>query len=1010
MIEEEIYFNPFPGLRAFEEDEEYLFFGREKQIDDLLDKLEQPHFLAVIGTSGSGKSSLVKSGLLPSLHSGFIRGVGKGWRIGVFRPGDNPIGNLAACLCSDEFITDEAEDDGFNLQPMIESVLRRSDDGIANVVDQFLNKLPENILLVADQFEELFRFSKYEKTSHKGTRDSVLFINLLLAAIKDRKRRIYIVFTMRSDFLGNCTEFRGFPEAINIGQYLIPRMTREEIKLAITGPVAVSGSEISSQLVTMFLNEVGDNPDQLPILQHALMRTCDYWSENTDHEIPIGIADYEAVGRMELALSNHADEAYNELDEDQKIICATLFKTLTESGTTSGGVRRPTKLSELCKILELEKQVLIPVIDVFRERGRSFLMPPLEIELTADSVIDISHESLMRVWLRLVKWFKEETDSSEIYLGICNAAALNEVGKAGLYHDPELQIALKWKEVYSPSELWANRYNSSYHQAMTFLAESKHQFELEIKQKELAEQKKKRRARLFTLFLSLAFLLSVFFAWEAIQEKKSAVKSQGIALIATEAAKKSAENAKKSEHHAKLKALEAMKAKKLADKAEKNAKAEAKIANRMTGVARRKELEAIESSKAAKESEENAVKERSKALQSQKNAEDSEKETERLKNLADARYAAILALKKLDNKETDEGVALAISAQENTIKNKGEERVDVIYEALSKSLNESGKAQLTLDNDFGLRKVVSHPNKNTIAHLNENAQITFVELTADNRLKEILAQELKEVTTFCYSTDGQFLVSCYKDNSIALFDLESNGIPLTQLDKVNIPVDIKEIKSLAKNRFMISSASGISFYQIENNALKESAVSPILKTGVKTIASNGNGSLIAYSYSNVLEVNRFSNSTLNALKKIEFKHLITSLELSIYKNMLVVGMSNGTIRLIDFNSSLEITTDITLSNHSSKITGLKLVQNLKETLLLSSSLDNTVGIVTIDDVLNKVKDAQKGSKLKGHNLWINDISLSFDKKHFFTVSEDKTIRFWFIDPNDIVNILKENKE
>ncbi|MDB4534648.1 hypothetical protein N9242_07240, partial [Vicingaceae bacterium] len=667
MIEEETYFNPFPGLRAFEEDEEYLFFGREKQIDDLLDKLDQTHFLAVIGTSGSGKSSLAKSGLLPSLHSGFIRGVGKGWRIGVFRPGDDPIGNLAACLCSDEFIIEDEKVDGFNLQPMIESVLRRSDDGIANVVDQFLNKLPENILLVADQFEELFRFSKYEKTSQKGTRDSVLFINLLLAAIKDKKRRIYVVFTMRSDFIGNCTEFRGFPEAINIGQYLIPRMIREEIKLAITGPVAVSGAEISSQLVTMFLNEVGDNPDQLPILQHALMRTYDYWSQNTNKEIPIGIEHYEAVGKMELALSNHADEAYNELNVNQKVICASLFKALTEAGTNAGGVRRPTKLIELCKLLNVEKEELIPIIDVFRDRGRSFLMPPLEVDLRDDSVIDISHESLMRVWQRLVVWFKEETDSTEIYLGICQASVLNEAGKTGLYRDPELQIALKWKEAHNPTELWANRYNSSFMQSMTFLAKSEEQFHLEIKQVKSAQRKKKRIAIIFAIILSVAFLISIGFAILAGQKSLEAEEAVDIAELALIDAKESAKNAKESAHHARIKATEANQQKDLADNAEANARNEAKRANRMTSIARRKELEAIESSKAAKESEDAAVRERSKAQQSQKNAEDSEKETERLKNLADARYDAILAVKKLDNEEIDEGVALAISSHEKSL-------------------------------------------------------------------------------------------------------------------------------------------------------------------------------------------------------------------------------------------------------------------------------------------------------------------------------------------------------
>ena len=119
-----------------------------------------------------------------------------------------------------------------------------------------------------DQFEELFRFSNLEKQSGSVKRDADAFINLLLRASENKNQKLYIAITMRSDFLGDCTVFRGLPEAINQGQYLIPRMSREERKLAITGPIAVAGVNISSRLVTKLLNDVGEGPDHLPILQH----------------------------------------------------------------------------------------------------------------------------------------------------------------------------------------------------------------------------------------------------------------------------------------------------------------------------------------------------------------------------------------------------------------------------------------------------------------------------------------------------------------------------------------------------------------------------------------------------------------------------------------------------------------------------------------------------------------------------------------------------------------------
>jgi hypothetical protein len=137
----------------------------------------------------------------------------------------------------------------------------------------------ENLLLVVDQFEELFRFQ-----SMSGGEEAAAFVNLLLEAARSRTASIYVVLTMRSDFLGDCAQFRDLPEAINDGQYLIPRMSRSQRRQAIVGPVAVGAAArgqpvaMTPRLVQCLLNDVGDNPDQLPVLQHALMRTWDTWA------------------------------------------------------------------------------------------------------------------------------------------------------------------------------------------------------------------------------------------------------------------------------------------------------------------------------------------------------------------------------------------------------------------------------------------------------------------------------------------------------------------------------------------------------------------------------------------------------------------------------------------------------------------------------------------------------------------------------------------------------------
>jgi hypothetical protein len=217
------------------------------------------------------------------------------------------------------------------------------------------------LLVMVDQFEELFRF---RRSGHGGDsrNEAAAFFKLLVEAAKQDDLPIYVVLTMRSDFLGDCMEFQGLPEAANAGLYLIPRMTRDELRSAITGPVAVAGGDIAQRLVLRLLNDVGDDPDQLPVLQHALMRAWDRWAAQPEREPSIDIADYEAIGGMQQAMSLHAEEAYDEADfEGGHKITEKVFKALTDTFSDPRGVRRPTSIEELAAICECpEERPLVP--------------------------------------------------------------------------------------------------------------------------------------------------------------------------------------------------------------------------------------------------------------------------------------------------------------------------------------------------------------------------------------------------------------------------------------------------------------------------------------------------------------------------------------------------------------------------------------------------------------------------------------------------------------------------
>lgn len=614
---------PYPGLRPFEYKENYLFFGREGKAQEIAERLELSRFVAVVGTSGSGKSSVVRAGLLPLLYGGMLPNLGSNWRIAIMRPEETPIRNLAESLvCPVNFeAPEETKKPKDETQIGIaEAVLRRSGVGLLDFVNNPVNAFTkdENLLIVVDQFEELFRFK--EKFSADYQEEAAAFVKLLLEGtrdeknhvegLRDEKKRIFVIITMRSDFLGDCAQFHDLPEAINKGQYLIPQMTRDELRQSIESPALVGDAEVSPALVNRILNDLEDDQnqpgdsrdrtirDQLPVLQHALMRTWNFWKENREHDEFINIEEYDEIGGMAQALSKHADEAFDQLSdentEDKSLepisavnekskklsrkqeIAVKIFKCLTETDSENREIRRPAKIEEICAVTCASKEEVSEVIDVFREKGRNFLMPPPQkVHLTEDTKIDISHESLIRNWKMLKGWVKAEAEDAWLYRRISEDAFLYytefEEDPGALWSGRALELALVWRENFVPTPAWASRYqrlneeekselnnlrnispleektrreeiiNRSFRNAMKFLdlsadAEAVEQAEKEKRLKLEAREKFNRILRwavaglLILLFATIGFAIFAFNKQAEVTSKNKELEQQGIIL------------------------------------------------------------------------------------------------------------------------------------------------------------------------------------------------------------------------------------------------------------------------------------------------------------------------------------------------------------------------------------------------------------------------------------------------------------------------------------------------
>jgi hypothetical protein len=249
--------NPFRGLLPFEEEHAALFFGRDQEIRDVAARLERRRILAVTGVSGSGKSSLVLAGVIPMLRAGLIPRLGTVVHVAAMKPRGGPLGELRLRLSAALGREIPAE------------TLARTTYGLVDAVKPLAPD--ESLLVVVDQFEEIFQYRKAHLAKDGGA-EADRFVTLLLRAVEQTVIPIYVILTMRSDYLGECAIFRGLPEALNNGHYLVPRMTRQQLQEAIESPIEAVGAAIDPAVVQELLNQCAEEPDHLPVLQHMLRR------------------------------------------------------------------------------------------------------------------------------------------------------------------------------------------------------------------------------------------------------------------------------------------------------------------------------------------------------------------------------------------------------------------------------------------------------------------------------------------------------------------------------------------------------------------------------------------------------------------------------------------------------------------------------------------------------------------------------------------------------------------
>lgn len=511
---------PYPGIRPFKKSEWPIFFGRNRMIDAVMEKLATSQFVLLHGTSGCGKSSLVKAGLLPRLEMSH-HGNEVAWHTAQMRPGAAPLWNLAEAVA--RLIEGLSDDDTPSMQ-MVRDVRRRLNRGVEAIpalVEDFGLGKNGNVCLLIDQFEEIFRYAAEIERS-----EVEMLIEVLRVFADSPPDGIHVIATMRSDFLGDCAKFVGFAEVVNKTQYLLPRLEQAELMESITGPAGVFGGEVETELALRLIDESRDEVDALPLVQHCLMYLWNKASADTPDNVKLCLDGY--LG-LKQTLSQRADEVLEEIDQEVQggTWCAEqLFRAIIDLDGSGRATRRPIRRSVIEAICASHQPALATTIDHFCDPHTGFLI----LSDDEDSVVDITHESLIRCWdrLNLVDqfdaddrargWLQREQDDARMW-----RALLLRVEEGESIRD-EAAIIEREKLVETlPGAAWTERYGGHWDEVNALLETSR--AEIDARNERARKYAQRRQLLIVGAFAVLGIgIIAIGSLWSSARDSRARVQ------------------------------------------------------------------------------------------------------------------------------------------------------------------------------------------------------------------------------------------------------------------------------------------------------------------------------------------------------------------------------------------------------------------------------------------------------------------------------------------------------
>jgi WD40 repeat protein/DNA-binding SARP family transcriptional activator len=520
--------NPYKGLRAFEESDAADFFGRHELVDEILARLarddQRGRFVLVVGGSGSGKSSVVRAGLLPRVRRGEVPGSDR-WFITAMLPGGSPFKELAEGLRRVAI----AEADG------LADELKFGEDGLDGVLRRVL---PDDgqLLLVIDQFEELFTLA--------SEAEQRTFLNGLVHAVSAPESRLRIVATLRADFYDRPLRFHRFGAGVRDSTVTVPAMSAAELETAVVGPATRVGACVDHALVSELIAAVIDEPAALPSLQYTLYELADRSPDGS-----LTLAAYRDLGGVDAAIATRAEQLYCSLDDADRDAIRRVFERLVVVNAEGVPTRRRAPLSELAALVAGQS-----IGDTVEAWVQARLLSSDRHPATREPTIEVAHEALLREWPRLRAWIEEDRDAIVATGQLRDAAATWEQldrDPGALYRGTRLELAL---------ERSGSRADTLPPREREFLDASREERDRE-QRRELGrierQARANRRLRIQLVALAAALVVALAVGFVAVDQRQRAER-QGQVATARELAAAATANLDADPERSMLLALEAV--------------------------------------------------------------------------------------------------------------------------------------------------------------------------------------------------------------------------------------------------------------------------------------------------------------------------------------------------------------------------------------------------------------------------------------------------------------------